>query len=252
MERYTELAAELVRRKMDVIIASDTAATRAALQATSTIPIVAVVGLDPVQLGLVASLNRPGGNITGVSLLNNELAPKLVQLLHDLLPKATMIGFLVNPNNPAAESLARDVTAAARTIGQQVNILTARGEIDFEPAFATLAQLRADALLVQGDPFLNSSAEQLVALSARHAVPAIYPFREYVAVGGLMSYGPSLSNAYRLVGVYVGKILKGAKPADLPVEQPTKFEFIINLKAAKQIGLTIPPNVLVRADRVIR
>jgi putative ABC transport system substrate-binding protein len=251
-EKLPELAADLVRRQVMVIAALGGApAAPVVKHATSTIPIVTIVGVDPVQTGLVASLNRPGGNLTGVSLLNNELAPKLVQLLHELLPKTTLIGFLVNPTNPAADSLAREVTAGARTIGQRIHVLTARNESDFEPAFATLVRLRADALLVQGDPFFNSHATQLVALAARDAMPAIYPFPEYVAAGGLMSYGSSLTDGYRQAGIQTGRILKGEKPADLPFQQLVKIELIINLKATKTLGLSVPTALLVRADEVI-
>jgi putative tryptophan/tyrosine transport system substrate-binding protein len=251
-DRLPALLADLVRRQVKVIAAAGGAPVAlAAKEATTTIPTVVIVGSDPVALGLVASLNRPGGNITGVSVLNTELVPKLMQLLHDLLPGATTIGFLTNPNNPGAEPLSREVHAAARMMGQEVHILTAGSEIDFESAFATLVQLRADALLVQGDPFINDRAEQIVALAARHAVPAIYPFREYVAAGGLMSYGTSLTDAYRQVGVYAGRILRGKKPADLPVMQAVKVELVINLKKAKGLGLTVPLPLLGRADEVI-
>jgi putative ABC transport system substrate-binding protein len=223
----------------------------AAKEATRTIPIVIVVGQDPVALRLVASLNRPGGNITGVSILNNELIPKLMQLQRDLLPGTTTIGFLTNPDNPATEHISRDAQAVARMLGQQVHILSASKEIDFEPAFARLVQLRAQALLVQGDPFLDSRAKEIVALTARYAVPAIYPFPEYVVAGGLLSYGTSLADAYRQIGVYTGRVLKGEKPSDLPVMQPTKFALVINLKTARALGLTVPDKLLALADEVI-
>ena len=251
-DRLRGLAADLIRRQVTVLVAAggDTVAL-AAKEATTTIPTVVVVGSDPVALGLVASLNRPGGNITGVSILNNELVPKLLEVLRDLLPRAVTIAFLINPNNSSAANLSLELQAAARRIGQQIHIVNAGSEIDFEPAFATLIQLRADALLVQGDPFINSHAEQLVAIAARHTVPAIYPFREYVAAGGLMSYGTSLTDAYRQIGVYTGRILRGEKAGELPVQQSTKVELVINLTTAKALGLTFPLTLLGRADEVI-
>jgi putative ABC transport system substrate-binding protein len=212
-ERLPGLAGDLVRRQVTVIFAGGgIPAATAAKEASSTIPIVIAIGGDPVQLGLIASLNRPGGNITGVNLLNNELAPKLVQLLQELLPKATEIGFLINPNNPVTESLASEVTAAGHTIGQRMHLVTATTETDLALVFETIARLRVDALLVQGDPFLNNRRDQLVALAARHAVPTIYPFREYVAAGGLMSYGSDLADALRMAGVYAGPSAKARSP----------------------------------------
>ena len=251
-ERLPAFLAELVRRQVAVIAAGGgVPVALAAKEATRTIPIVIVVGQDPVALRLVASLNRPGGNITGVSILNNELIPKLMQLQRDLLPGTTTIGFLTNPDNPATEHISRDAQAVARMLGQQVHILSASKEIDFEPAFARLVQLRAQALLVQGDPFLDSRAKEIVALTARYAVPAIYPFPEYVVAGGLLSYGTSLADAYRQIGVYTGRVLKGEKPSDLPVMQPTKFALVINLKTARALGLTVPEKLLALADEVI-
>jgi putative ABC transport system substrate-binding protein len=251
-DRLSALAADLVRRQVTVIVAAggnDVALT--AKEMTTTIPTVVVVGSDPVALGLVASFNRPGGNITGVSVLNNELVPKLLEVLLELLPKARTIAFLMNPNNSAAANLSLELKAAAHGMGQQVHILNAGSEIDFEPVLAALVQLRADALLVHGDPFFNSRAEQFVAIAARCAVPAIYSFREYVAAGGLMSYGTSLTDAYRQTGIYTGRIVKGDKPADLPVHQLVKVELVINLKTAKTLGLTFPNTLLGRADEVI-
>jgi putative ABC transport system substrate-binding protein len=251
-ERLPALLADLVHRQVAVIAAGGgVPVALAAKEATRTIPIVIVVGQDPVALRLVASLNRPGGNITGVTILNNELIPKLMQLLRDLLPGTTTIGFLTNPDNPAAEHISRDAQAVARMMGQQVHLLSASKATDFEPAFVSLVQLRAQALLVQGDPFLDSRAKEVVALAARYAVPAIYPFPEYVVAGGLLSYGTSLADAYRQIGVYTGRVLKGEKPSDLPVMQPTKFNLVINLKTAKALGVTVPPTVLALADEVI-
>ena len=223
----------------------------AAKEATATIPIVIDVGADPVALGLVASLNRPGGNITGVSILNDELALKLLELLQDLVPKAARIAYFANPNNRSYPSSSQRLQAVALKMGKEVHIFSVQREFDLEPAFAALAHLRADALLVQGDPLINSRAEQLVTATARLGVPAVYPFREYVAAGGLVSYGTSLTDAYRQVGVYTGLIVKGIKPADLPIQQLVKFQMVINLKTAKTLGLDVPPLLLARADEVI-
>jgi putative tryptophan/tyrosine transport system substrate-binding protein len=250
-DRFPALVADLVSRKVTVIVSAGITATVAAKAATTTIPIVFIAGFDPVQLGLVASLNRPGGNLTGVSTLSDELAPKLLELLRELIPNATVIGFLVNPNYANAANLSREVQAVGRTIGLQVHILNASSERDFEPAFAALVQRRAGALAVSGDPFFNARAEQLATLAARHAVPAVYSFREYAEAGGLMSYGISITDVYRQVGVYAGRILKGEKSADLPVQQSVKIELVINLKAVKALGLTVPPLLLARADEVI-
>jgi putative ABC transport system substrate-binding protein len=251
-DRLSALAAELVSRKVDVIVTSggDSCAF-AAKTATSTIPIVSVFGGDPVAAGLVASLARPGSNLTGVTILTADLMPKRLELLSDLVPQAGIIGLLVNQNSPYAEQIIRDVQEAARAKGVQLQILKAGAEGEFETAFASLVQSRAGALLVANDPFFFSRHDQLVALAARYAVPAIYEWREFTVAGGLISYGTSRTGMYRQVGIYAGKILKGAKPEDLPVQQPTKFELVVNLKTAGALGLKIPPAILARADEVI-
>jgi putative ABC transport system substrate-binding protein len=250
-DRLPALATDLVGQKVDVIVASggDRSAL-AAKSATSTIPVVFTAG-DPVVIGLVASLSRPGGNLTGFSIITVELHPKLLELLSELVPQAGVIALLVNPNNPNAERVMRDVQEAARAKGVQLPILKAGTESEIDAAFASLVQLQAGALLVAADPFLFNRREQLVALASHHAVPAIYPWREAVAAGGLISYGPSLTSVFRQLGTYAGKILNGAKPADLPVQQPTAFELVVNLKTAEALGLTVPPSILARADEVI-
>jgi putative ABC transport system substrate-binding protein len=251
-DRLPALAADLVGRKVDLIVSQGgTPAALAAKSATSTIPIVFRGGADPVAEGLVASLARPGGNLTGVSVLVDELTAKRLELLSELVPQARVIALLVNPTNAASERVIRDVQEAARVKGVQLPILKAGTESEIDAAFASLVQLHAGALLVAADPFLSSRREQLVALASRHAVPAIYAWREFAASGGLISYGPSLTAAFRLVGIYAGKVLKGAKPADLPVQQPTTFELVINLKTAKELGITVPHSMLIRADEVI-
>ena len=250
-DRLPGLAADLVDRKVDVIAAlGGTPSALAAKNATSTIPIVFSSG-DPVEQGLVASLARPGGNLTGFSIIATELMPKQLELLSDLLPKAGMIALLVNPNNLGTERQTREVQEAARVSGVQLLILKAGTESEIDAAFAALVQLRAVALLVGADPFFYSRREQLVALAARHTFPAIYGGRDWAAAGGLISYGMSFAANYREVAIYVGKILKGAKPADLPVQQPTTFELVVNLKTAKALGLAVPQSILARADEVI-
>jgi len=250
-DRLPALAADLVGRKVDLIMASSPPSALAAKSATSTIPIVFRSGADPVGDGLVASLARPGGNLTGISNLADELTAKRLELLSELVPQARLIALLVNPNNGTAEHVIRDMQEAARIKELQLHILKAGTESEIDAAFATLVQQHASALVVGGDPFLTGRREQLVALASRHAVPSIYAWREFTASGGLISYGASLTAALRLVGIYAGKILKGAKPADLPVEQPTRFELVINLKTAKELGLTVPQSMLMRADEVI-
>jgi len=251
-DRLPALAADLVGRKVDLIVASGgPTSALAAKSATSTIPIVFTAVGDPVRAGLVASLARPGGNVTGFSILFAELTPKRLELLSELVPRAKVIALLVNPSSPEAESMIRDVQEAARTKGVQLPILKAGTDSEIDAAFASLVQLDVDALVVGDDPFFGSRPERLVALASRHAVPAIYWRREFAADGGLISYGPSLTASYRQAGIYTGRILRGAKPADLPVQQPTTFELVVNLQAAKALGLTIPPSILARADEVI-
>jgi putative tryptophan/tyrosine transport system substrate-binding protein len=251
-DRLPALAAELVRRQVAVIVATGgTPAALAAKSATSTIPIVFISGDDPVATGLVTSLARPSGNITGVSILFTELMPKLLELLSELVPQTGVIALLVNPNNSNAERMIRDVQKAAHPKGVQIPVLKAATEGEIDAAFPTLGQLQAGALVVGDDPFFFVRREQLVALASRHAIPTIYPGREHAAAGGLMSYGTNITDAYRRVGIYAGQILNGAKPAELPVEQPTKFDLVINLKTAKVLGLTIPPSLLAIADEVI-
>jgi putative ABC transport system substrate-binding protein len=251
-DRLPGLAADLTTRQVAVIAATGGEPTVfAAKAATSTIPIVFSSGADPVKLGLVASLNRPGGNATGVSLIVAELEAKRLGLLRDLVPTPGAIAVLINPDMPNAETQMKEVQASARAIGQQVHILHAASDRGFDDAFAALVQQRAVALLVTADPFFTSRREQLVAMAARHAIPAIYSHRDFAATGGLIAYGPSFADAYRQMGIYVGKILKGAKPADLPVVQSIKFELVINLKTAKVLGLTLPSGLLSIADEVI-
>jgi putative ABC transport system substrate-binding protein len=250
-DKLPAMAGELASRQVAVITSTDIASTIAAKKATTTIPIVFTFGADPVQLGLVASLNRPAGNLTGVSFLSNSLIAKLFELLHEVVPSAASIGFLVNPTNPNVESDMRNVQVAADALGPKLLVLKASTDSEIEAAFATAVQQRVAALFVDADPFLTSRREQIVALAARHALPTIYAWREFAMAGGLMSYGTSLSDAVRLAGVYVGRILKGAKAADLPIQQAVKVELVINLKTAKALGLTIPLALLTRADELI-
>ena len=251
-DQLPALAADLVRHEAAVIAAVGPPSAFAAKAATAAIPIVFVVGIDPVQSGLVASLNRPGGNITGVAILVAELAAKRLGLLHDLVPTAAVIALLVNPTNPlATESETRNLQDAARSLGLRLHILSARTASEIETAFETLVELRAGAFIVSTDPLFTNQRAQIVALAARHAVPAIYAWRYFVAAGGLMSYGADLADSYRQAGVLASKILKGAKPADLPAQQAVKIELAINLKTAKALGLTIPLTLSGRADEVI-
>lgn len=245
------LASELVNRPVDLILGGGLPSTRAAKSATTTIPIVFVMGADPVKLGIVASLNRPGGNITGVSQLYGGLGAKRLELVRELIPGATLIAVLSNPINPNAESHAREMINAARTIGQQIEVFTASTVADIDGALARIAERRANALVIADDPLFTVQREQVVALAARHKLPAIHYSEEFTRIGGLISYGSSASDNYRLAGGYAARILKGAKPADLPVLLPTKFSISINLKTAKSLGLTMPATLMARADEVI-
>jgi putative tryptophan/tyrosine transport system substrate-binding protein len=251
-DRLPPMAADLVGRKVDVIVTSGgSPPALTAKRATSAIPIVFIVADDPVEAGLVASFSRPGGNLTGTSIMGAELMPKRFELVCELVPEARVIALLLNPNNPAAQPKIQDVQEAARAKGVQLELLSAATESEIDAAFAALVQRQAEAVLVGADPFFNTRREQIVMLAASHAVPAIYQVREFVAAGGLISYGASIAVVYRQAGIYAGEILKGAKPADLPVQQPTRFELVINLKTAKALGLTIAPSLLSRADEVI-
>jgi putative tryptophan/tyrosine transport system substrate-binding protein len=254
-EKLPALAADLVRRQVGVIAATGgIPEVSAAKTATSRIPIVFQTGADPVAAGLVASLARPGGNVTGVTQLSVELAPKLLEMLHELVPAASNVAVLVNPTNPGypgAEVVTRQLQTAARTFGLHLLVLNARVERDFAGAFEELSQRHADVLVIRADAFFGSQRERLAALALRHHLPAVYPFRDFAVAGGLMSYGGNLAEAMRLAGAYTGRILKGERPEDLPVQQATKLEFVINLKTAKALGLNIPPNLLAIADEVI-
>jgi len=251
IDRLPALVADLVHRQVAMIAATTTPAALAAKAATTSIPIVFETGANPVKLGLVDSLNRPAGNITGVTQTNQETTPKRLELLHELLPSASVIGLLVNPTDPAlTEADTSEALAAAHTLGLELPVLNASTERDFDSVFAKLIQLRAGGLVVGGEQLFTSHIEQLAALTVRHAVPAAYQWREFAAAGGLLSYGSDITDAYRLAGVYTGRILKGEKPADLPVQQATKVELYINLKTAKALGINIPLSLVGRADEV--
>jgi putative tryptophan/tyrosine transport system substrate-binding protein len=250
-DRLPALAADLVARNVAVIAATSTPAARAAKAATATVPIVFTTGGDPIKLGLVASFNRPGGNVTGVSNFLTELGSKRLGLLRDLVPSITLIATLINPNFPDAESELRDVEAAARALGLQLIVLRAGSEREIDTAFATMAQQSGGALDVNVDPFFLARREQIVALAARHAIPAIYPVRDFAVAGGLMSYGTDFADSYRQAGIYTGRVVRGEKPADLPVQRSTKFEFVINFKTAKALGLAVPNSMQLLADEVI-
>jgi putative ABC transport system substrate-binding protein len=251
-DRVPELAADLVRRQVTVITTIDgSASALAAKAATSAIPVVFRIGADPVALGLVASLNRPGGNVTGVTSLTVELGPKRLEVLHELVPTATEMALLVNPTSPFARTLSEDLLAAAQVLGLRIHVLHASSELDLDLVFENLPQLRVGGLVIGSDVFFNSLSEKLAALTVRQAMPAVYQYREFVAAGGLMSYGGSLEDSYRLAGIYTGRVLKGAKPVDLPVQQSTKVELFINLKTAKALSIAVPLSLLGRADEVI-
>ena len=250
-DRLAALADDLVRRQVSVIAATSTPANLVAKAATSTIPIVFTTGGDPVQLGLVSSLSRPGGNVTGATQMTGEVAPKRIELAHDLFPQATTFGLLINPANPMAETVKRDSQAAALKLGLQLNVLHASTDVELDEAFRAFRETHVAALVIGTDAFFNNRLEQLAGLAARNSVPAVYEYHQFVAGGGLASYGGSILDSYRLAGGYVGRILKGEKPADLPVQQASKIELLINLKTAKTLGITVPPSVLNRADEVI-
>jgi putative ABC transport system substrate-binding protein len=250
-DRVPAMAAELVRRQVAVIVAN-APGVMAVKAATTTIPIVFTAATDAVKIGFIASLSRPGGNVTGVTQLDVEVTPKRLELVHQLVPMATIIAVLVNPTYPNAETELRDLQAAARILGVQLHVLSASTERDFDTVFPTLVQLRAGALVIGSDAFFFSRSERLAALALRHAVPAIFEAHEFAAAGGLMSYGGSTLDIYRIAGTYTGRILKGERPADLPVQQATRFELVINLKTAKALGLTIPETLLATADEVIQ
>jgi len=250
-DRLPALVADLVHRRVTVITAATTPAALAAKAATTTIPIVFVMAGDPVRLGLVPSLNRPDGNITGVATLNIEVAPKRLQLLHEVVPSAKVVVLLVNPADATAEIQTREARSAAHSLGLELHVLNARTETDFDAVFANIIQMQAGGLVIAADPLFNSRRKQLGELTVRHAVPAIYGQHDFTAAGGLLSYGPDQADAYRRTGIYVGRVLKGEKPADLPVQQATKVELYINLKTAKALGITIPNTLIGRADEVI-
>ena len=251
-DRLPAMAADLVQRQVAVIAATSTPAALAAKASTTTVPIVFETGADPVRLGLVANLNRPGGNITGVTNLIVEVAPKRLQMLHELVPMATSIALLINPSEPtAAETQSRDVLSAARNLGLELHLLNASSESDLDGVFAEVTKMRVGGLVIGGSPFFTSRTKQLGALALRHAVPTVYSYREFALAGGLLSYGADIADAYHLVGNYTGRILKGDKPGDLPVQQATKVELYINLKTAKALGVNVPNTLIGRADEVI-
>ena len=250
-DRLPKLAADLVSRQVAVIVAAGGAAAQAAKAQTTMIPIVILIGEDPVKFGLVASLNKPGGNVTGVSTFNAMVGSKRLELLHELVPNATVVALLVNPKYPSAESETRETQAIARAIGLNLIVLNAGTEHEIDVAFETLVEQRVGALIITGDPLFVSRRDKIVALAARYAVPTIYVQREFAVAGGLIGYGTNLTDGYRQVGMYAGRILKGTKPSDLPVLQPTKFDLVINLKTAKALGLTVPDKLLALADEVI-
>lgn len=251
-DKLAALAADLVNRQVAVLVAvGGDGSARAATQATSTIPIVFGGGGDPVRTGLVASLNRPGGNATGFTLLTNQMEPKRLGILHDLVPKAALIGVLLNPDFPPAVSQLATLENAAQTIGQRIAVFRASNDAELDSSFASLVQQQVDAVLVAADPYFDTRRDRIIAFVAQNKLPTVYQFREYAVAGGLMSYGPRITESYRQAGVYTGQILKGTKPGDLPVFQPTKFEFVINLKTAKALGVTIPAGLISFADEVI-
>jgi putative tryptophan/tyrosine transport system substrate-binding protein len=250
-DRLPALADDLVRRSVAVIVASGNPAAPVAKAATTTIPIVFAIGNDPVELGLVASINRPGGNLTGVTYFGGQLESKRLELLRELVPNPAAIAFLVNPKNPNAASNTKEIETAGSAIGQRIEIVNAASAGDFDAAFATMVERKVEAVIFSGDPLFTSARDQLVAMATKHRLPAIYQWREFVTAGGLLSYGTSQTASYYQAGIYAGRILKGSKPADLPVQQPTKFELVINLKTARALGLIVPPTLLATADEVI-
>ena len=251
LDRLPALAADLVRRKVSVIAATSTPANLVAKNATSTIPIVFTTGSDPVRFGLVTNLARPSGNVTGVTQLSVEILPKRIELAHELVPTATTIALLVNPTDPLSDFEVKGAQAAALTLGLQLQVLRASTEAELNDAFTTVLKMRAGVFVIATSVFFNGHIEQMAALATRHSLPTIYEYRQFVTAGGLISYGPELTESYRLAGIYTGRILKGEKPAELPVQQATKIELFINLKAAKALGLTVPQGILNRADEVI-
>ncbi len=250
-DRLPAMAADLAQRRVSVMVAFTTPAALVAKATTATIPVVFTTISDPVQVGLVASLSRPGGNLTGTTYLNLEVGPKLLEALREALPTATTMAVLINPTNPNAEAQAGNLRAAARTLGIELHVLPVSNDLDLDAAFATLARQRPGGLVIGGDPFLNSRNQLIAAMALRHALPTIYPSRTFVAAGGLMSYAGSATEAYRQAGNYTGRILRGEKPADLPIQQTTKFELIVNLRTARVLGIDLPPTLLARADEVI-